>query len=145
MECTTSSTITLNVAEEYCSSYITFGTWSTTDIIGASGGWAAVESAGTNYFSTSDASGCPLTSYEISVTTGDDTKLRIDATSGAVTVMGQLASYQFTIKACGRSSTDDRDCVTSTSLSLSVREYCQTYITYGTWATTTVSDVSGST
>ena len=53
---------------------------------------------------------------------GDNQKINVDETSGAVTVISYPMSYKYTITACGGQSKTSENCVTSSIKYLSIQK-----------------------
>ena len=113
-----------------CNNYITATTWNDpTEVFGLTGNSLTVQSLGSGYFTTS-SSDCPITSYSKSVKKGDSSRLSLDTSTGALSVVAYTSAYEVTITACARGLTSGDDCVMTSTINLAVYEYCKSYLQF---------------
>ena len=82
--------------------YISESNWvSPGTLTGLIGNSIKVESSGSNFFTTSDETICPITHYSISVSQGNESNLFMGNSSGTLTANAYNQNYEFSITACG--------------------------------------------
>lgn len=136
----TCTTFTLNTYIN-CNTYLSFSSYSSSYSQslsqGAAGSVSWINSAGTQYVSTSDSSLCPISSYSKTVSSGTSSDVNLHANDGSLSIgTGTAQTIQFTITVCAKSSTDASDCITSAQLEFVISSGgCASSLSESGWST----------